>query len=143
VRENKRLSPTETGILVNDLITEHFANIVNVEFTAHMEEDLDKIASGNEEWVNTIREFYTPFAIQVEEAEQKMPEMKTGPEPIGRLCPECGKELVIRWGRYGKLFRSVPDCRHTEAWRRNWRFAPRRWGYRRTEDLKGRIFYGC
>jgi DNA topoisomerase-1 len=147
VRESKRLSPTETGLLVNDLITEHFANIVNVEFTAHMEEDLDKIASGNEEWVDTIREFYTPFAIQVEEAEQKMPEMKTGPEPIGRLCPECGKELVIRWGRYGKFIScsGFPDCRHTEAWlQKTGVTCPKDGGdvvERKTR--KGRIFYGC
>jgi DNA topoisomerase-1 len=147
MRENKRLSPTDTGVLVNDLITEHFANIVNVEFTAQMEEDLDKIASGNEEWVNTIREFYTPFALQVEEAEQKMPEMKTGPEPIGRLCPECAKDLVIRWGRYGKFIScsGFPDCRHTEAWlEKTGVTCPKDGGEiveRKTR--KGRIFYGC
>jgi DNA topoisomerase I len=71
VRDGKRLSPTETGILVNDLITEHFPEIVDLGFTANMEEDLDRIASGEEQWVQVIREFYTPFAQQVEKAEAR------------------------------------------------------------------------
>ena len=146
-RENKRLTPTETGILVNDLITEHFPNIVDVEFTAHMEEDLDKIASGDEKWVESIRRFYTPFAEQVKRAETEMPEMNMGPEPIGRACPECGKELVIRWGRYGKFIScsGFPDCRHTEAWLEKIGVnCPKDGGdivIRKTR--KGRIFYGC
>jgi len=147
VRENKRLTPTETGLLVNDLITEHFPNIVDVEFTAHMEEDLDKIASGDEQWVESIRRFYTPFAEQVKKADAEMPEMKTGPEPIGRACPECGKELVIRWGRYGKFIScsGFPDCRHTEAWLEKIGVkCPKDGGdvvIRKTR--KGRVFYGC
>lgn len=147
LRENKRLTPTETGILVNDLITEYFPNIVDVEFTARMEEDLDKIAAGDEQWVESIRRFYTPFAEQVTRAEANMPEMKTGPEPIGRACPECGKELVIRWGRYGKFIScsGFPDCRHTEAWLEKIGVAcPKDGGevvIRKTR--KGRVFYGC
>jgi len=147
IRDNKRLSPTETGVLVNDLISEHFPNIVDVEFTARMEEDLDKIASGDEKWVNSIRRFYTPFAEQVIRAEAEMPEMKTGPEPIGRACPECGKELVIRWGRYGKFIScsGFPDCRHTEALLEKIGVkCPKDGGdivIRKTR--KGRIFYAC
>jgi DNA topoisomerase-1 len=133
--------------LVNDLITEHFPNIVDVEFTARMEEDLDKIASGDEEWVTSIRRFYTPFAQQVTRAEAEMPEMKQGPEPIGRPCPDCGKELVIRWGRYGKFIScsGFPDCRHTEALLEEIGVkCPKDGGeivIRKTR--KGRIFYGC
>ncbi len=147
LRENKRLSPTETGILVNDLITEHFPNIVNTDFTAHMEEDLDKIAAGEAEWVEKIREFYQPFAVQVAKAEELIPENKSGPEPIGRACPECGKDLVIRWGRYGKFIScsGFPDCRHTEAWLEKIGVAcPKDGGdivERKTR--KNRIFYGC
>jgi DNA topoisomerase I len=147
IRDNKRLSPTETGVLVNDLISEHFPNIVDVEFTARMEEDLDKIASGDEKWVTSIRRFYAPFAEQVIRAEAEMPEMKTGPEPIGRACPECGKELVIRWGRYGKFIScsGFPDCRHTEALLEKIGVkCPKDGGdivIRKTR--KGRIFYGC
>jgi DNA topoisomerase-1 len=147
LRENKRLTPTETGLLVNDLISEHFPNIVDVEFTARMEEDLDKIAAGDEKWVESIRRFYTPFAAQVTLAEANMPEMKTGPEPIGRDCPECGKELVIRWGRYGKFIScsGFPDCRHTEAWlEKIGVICPKDAGdivIRKTR--KGRVFYAC
>ncbi|HEX9091301.1 MAG TPA: type I DNA topoisomerase, partial [Anaerolineales bacterium] len=147
LREGKRLSPTETGILVNDLITEHFPEVVDVGFTAKMEEDLDLIAEGKREWVDSIREFYGPFAEQVARAEENMPEMNMGPEPIGRQCPECGKELVIRWGRYGKFIScsGFPDCRHTEAWLEKIGVqCPKDHGdivARKTR--KGRTFYGC
>ncbi len=147
LRESKRLSPTETGLLVNDLISQHFPNIVDANFTAHMEEDLDKIANGEEKWAEAIRRFYTPFAEQLQRAEAEMPEMKTGPEPIGRLCPDCGKELVIRWGRFGKFIScsGFPDCRHTEALLQKIGVScPKDNGdivERKTR--KGRIFYGC
>jgi DNA topoisomerase-1 len=147
VREAKRLTPTETGILVNDLITEHFPGVVDYGFTAKMEEDLDRIAAGERDWVESMREFYGPFAEQVARAEKEMPEMKTGPEPIGRACPDCGHELVIRWGRYGKFIScsSFPDCRHTEAWlEKIGVLCPKDQGdivERKTR--KGRMFYGC
>jgi DNA topoisomerase-1 len=147
VREAKRLTPTETGILVNDLITEHFPGVVDYGFTAKMEEDLDRIAAGERDWVESMTEFYGPFAEQVALAEKEMPEMKTGPEPIGRACPDCGHELVIRWGRYGKFIScsSFPDCRHTEAWlEKIGVLCPKDQGdivERKTR--KGRMFYGC
>ncbi len=147
LREGRKLSPTETGILVNDLITEHFPGVVDYGFTAKMEEDLDLIAEGQRDWVASIREFYTPFAEQVAKAEKDMPELNMGPEPIGRMCPECGKELVIRWGRYGKFIScsGFPDCRHTEAWLEKIGVqCPKDGGeivVRKTR--KGRTFYGC
>lgn len=145
-RDGKRLIPTETGILVNDLLIENFPEILDVGFTAAMEENLDKIAAGNLEWVDVIREFYQPFAVQVEEAEQRIPEMKEL-ERIGRICPLCGGELVIRWGRYGKFIscNNFPDCRHTEAWlEKIGVLCPKDQGEiveRKTR--KGRYFYGC
>ncbi len=147
LRDGKRLTPTETGILVNDLITEHFPEVVDLGFTAKMEEDLDLIAEGKRKWVKSIREFYGPFAEQVAKAEKNMPEMNMGPEPIGRLCPECGHELVIRWGRYGKFIScsAFPACRHTEAWLEKIGVnCPKDGGdivERKTR--KGRMFYGC
>ena len=146
-RDQKRLFPTETGILVNDMISEHFPNIVDLGFTARMEEDLDRIAAGGQSWVETMRTFYGPFAEQVKLAEERMPENKTGPEPIGRQCPDCGKELVIRWGRYGKFIACMgfPDCRHTEAWLEKIGVkCPKDGGEivsRKTR--KGRTFFGC
>lgn len=147
VRDNKRLIPTETGILVHDLISQHFPNIVDLEFTARMEEDLDRIASGEMPWTEPIRTFYYPFSLQVQQADAAIPEMKTGPEPIGRKCPECGNELVIRWGRYGKFIScsNFPDCRYTEAWLEKIGVkCPKDQGEiveRKTR--KGRVFYGC
>jgi DNA topoisomerase I len=147
VRDGKRLMPTETGVLVNDLLVAHFPEIVDLNFTANMEEDLDKIAEGDEEWIDVIREFYEPFSVTVEKAEAEMPELNMGPEPIGRECPRCGKELVIRWGRYGKFIScsGFPDCRHTEAWLEKIGVTcPKDSGEiveRKTR--KGRIFYGC
>jgi DNA topoisomerase-1 len=147
VREDRRLIPTETGILVNDLMLEYFPEIVDYNFTARMEEDLDKIAAGEAKWVKVMDEFYGPFAKTVEKAQVDMPVVKSGPEPIGRECPECGKELVIRYGRYGKFIScsGFPDCRHTEPWLEKIGVTcPKDGGdivERKTR--KGRIFYGC
>jgi DNA topoisomerase-1 len=147
VRDGRRLVPTEVGLIVNDLLTEHFPNIVDVNFTAHMEEDLDLVASGEREWVEVVREFYAPFAEQLEQAQEKMPEVKAEPELVGRACPECGNELVIRWGRFGKFIScsNFPDCRHTEPWLEKIGVqCPLDGGElveRRTR--RGRVFYGC
>ncbi len=147
IRDNKRLVPTETGILVNDLISQHFPEIVDYGFTAHMEEDLDRIAAGEQQWVDVIREFYTPFAELVANAEKAIPEMKAELEPIGRACPECGKDLVIRYGRYGKFIScsGFPECRYTEAWLEKVGVTcPKCQGEvveRKTR--RNRVFYGC
>lgn len=146
-RVDRRLIPTETGILVNDLMVQYFPDIIDTGFTARMEEDLDKVAGGNADWVKVVQEFYTPFAVTVAKAQAEMPVTKTGPEPIGRACPECGKELVIRYGRYGKFIScsGFPDCRHTEAWLEKIGVTcPKDGGEvvsRKTR--KGRIFFGC
>lgn len=147
VREGRSLSPTETGVIVNDLLIEHFPDILDLGFTARMEEDLDRIATGDERWVAVIDEFYGPFSKDLERAEALMPEVKSDPEPIGRACPECGRDLVVRWGRYGKFIScsGFPDCRHTEAWLEKIGVAcPKDGGdivERKTR--KGRNFYGC
>jgi DNA topoisomerase-1 len=146
-RIEKRLVPTETGILVNDLMMQYFSEIVSLDFTVRMEEDLDKISEGKAEWETVMSTFYTPFAVTVAKAQAEMPVTKTGPEPIGRACPECGKELVIRYGRYGKFIScsGFPECRHTEAWLQKIGIeCPKDHGdivERKTR--KGRTFFGC
>lgn len=146
-RENRRLFPTETGLVVNDLITEHFPNIVDTGFTASMEEDLDSIASGQQSWVDIVSYFYFPFAEQVAKAEEMMPEVKTDPEPIGRACPESGHDLVLRWGRYGKFIScsNFPECRYTEPWLEKIGVKCPQDGGELVErkTRKGRTFYGC
>ncbi|HEY9076915.1 MAG TPA: type I DNA topoisomerase [Anaerolineaceae bacterium] len=147
IREAKKLIPTETGILVNDLVVAHFPDIVDLNFTANMEQDLDQIANGNSRWVEVIKGFYTTFAPEVERAKAEMPESKAELEKIGKVCPECGQELVIRWGRYGKFVScsGFPACRHTEAYLQKIGVTcPDDGGdivERKTR--KGRVFYGC
>jgi DNA topoisomerase-1 len=146
-RVDKRLIPTDTGIQVTDLMTQYFPEVVDLNFTAHMEEDLDKIADGDMTWTDAIREFYTPFAEDVKKAQAEMPVTKSGPEPIGRNCPECGKELVIRYGRFGKFIScsGFPECRYTEPWlEKIGVLCPTDHGElveRKTR--KGRTFFGC
>ncbi|MFH1635745.1 MAG: type I DNA topoisomerase [Chloroflexota bacterium] len=147
VREGRLLIPTETGFVVNDLVTAHFPNIVDVSFTANMEKDLDRVASGQQSWVDIVSEFYGPFAKQLERAQAEMPEVKTAPEPIGRACPDCGNDLIIRWGRHGKFIgcSNFPACRHTEPLLEKIGVkCPTDGGelvQRKTR--KGRTFYGC
>ncbi len=147
VRVDKRLEPTETGILVNDMMVNYFSEIVDLGFTAAMESDLDKVAEGHADWVQVISDFYQPFELKVQNAQSDMPVSKSGPEPIGRPCPKCGKELVIRFGRYGKFIScsSFPECRHTEPWLEKIGVeCPRDHGdivERKTK--KGRMFFGC
>jgi DNA topoisomerase-1 len=146
-RENKRLFPTETGILVNDLLVEHFPDVIEVGFTARMEADLDRVASGDEDWGNVIKSFYGPFEEDVKAAEEKIPEMKVELEPIGRACPRCGHDLVIRWGRYGKFIScsNFPECRHTEPFLEKIGVTCPLDGGEVVErkTRKGRTFYGC
>ncbi len=147
VREDKRLAPTETGILVNDLMMKYFPEIIDYNFTARMEEDLDKIADGEAEWVKVMQEFYGPFSKKVEKAQKDMPVVKSGPEPIGRDCPKCGKELVIRYGRYGKFIScsGFPECRYTEPWLEKIGVTCPQDGGDLVErkTRKGRTFFGC
>ncbi len=146
-RQNRSLIPTEIGEIVNDLLVDHFPNIVDLGFTARMEEELDEIASGNREWVEVVRKFYEPFSEQLRIAEELMPEVKAEPEEIGRPCPECGNALVLRHGRFGKFVgcSNFPECRYTEPWlEKIGVHCPQCGGdlvERRTR--KGRIFYGC
>ncbi len=147
VRDAKRLLPTEVGVVVNDLLVEHFPEIVDVNFTANMENDLDRIADGQREWVPVLHEFYEPFKAEVEWARENVPNVELGNEEIGRACPECGKPLIIRWGRFGKFIgcSDFPTCRYTEPWLE-------KIGVTCPEDggdlverktRKGRTFYGC
>ncbi len=114
-RVERKLIPTPIGLIVNDLLAEYFPGVVNVEFTAGMEEKLDAIAAGEQAWVPMLREFYGPFAASVEEARDKMPTVELKPEPTGELCPECGKPLVVKFGRRGKFIgcSGWPACRYS------------------------------
>ena len=147
VRVDKRLEPTETGILVNDMMLQYFPEIVDLNFTATMESDLDKISIGEADWVQVMSDFYKPFADKVQKAQDEMPVAKSGPEPVGRPCPTCGKDLVIRYGRYGKFIScsGFPECRYTEPWLEKIGVeCPKDHGeLAERKTRKGRVFYGC
>ena len=128
-------------------MVEYFSDVVNVNFTAEMESDLDQIANGKMEWVDTIRTFYDTFEPQLKHAQKEMPEQKAELEKIGKICPECGQELVIRWGRYGKFVScsGFPACRHTEAFLEKIGVACPKDGGEIVlrKSRRGRVFYGC
>ena len=146
-RDGKRLIPTDTGFTVNDLLVEYFPDVLGVNFTAHMEEDLDEIASGEREWRKVIADFYQSFEPQLKRAQEEMPETKMEPEKIGKACPQCGSDLVIKWGRFGKFIScsDYPNCKYTEPYlEKIGVLCPKDGGeivIRKTR--KGRIFYGC
>ncbi|WP_368644760.1 type I DNA topoisomerase [Alkalibacterium putridalgicola] len=113
---NKRFEPTELGTIVNTIIGEFFPNIVDVNFTADMEKDLDAVEEGTKEWVEVIDQFYKPFKEEVTTAEKELEEVEIEDEPAGFDCEKCGSPMVIKMGRYGKFYAcsNFPDCRNTK-----------------------------
>lgn len=114
--ENKRFVPTELGEVVQKLMMEFFPNILDVEFTAEMEKDLDSIEEGKIKWVKIIDEFYKDFEKQLEIAEKEMEQVEIKDEPAGEDCDQCGHPMVFKMGRYGKFIAcsNFPDCRNTK-----------------------------
>jgi len=112
----RRFQPTQIGEVVTDLLVENFPEIVDYEFTAQMEANLDSVAEGHEDWVRVLTDFYTPFAKSLSEKLETV-QKKDLTEATDKVCPECGKPMVIRPGRFGKFLACTgfPDCRHTEA----------------------------
>jgi DNA topoisomerase-1 len=113
-RERRTLFPTELGMTVTDKLIPYFADIMNVEFTAAMEDNLDKVEEGEREWVATVREFYEPFKRDLARANREMENEKKG-TPTGETCPECGADLIKRRGRFGPFIAcsTYPKCRYT------------------------------
>ncbi len=145
-RVDKKLIPTALGFTVNDLLVEFFPGVVNVHFTAEMEEKLDEIATGEQAWVPMLHEFYGPFAQTVEVAREKMPRIEFKPEPTGELCPQCGEPLLIRHGRYGKFIgcSGWPKCRYTTPIPVPGVTCPACGGaVVKKRVRRGRVFYGC
>lgn len=114
--ENKRFVPTELGQIVHELMMEFFPEILDVEFTAKMEHDLDDIEEGKVNWVKIIDEFYHDFSKNVKKAENEMEKVEIKDEYAGVKCEKCGSEMVYKMGRYGKFLAcsNFPDCRNTK-----------------------------
>jgi DNA topoisomerase-1 len=143
----KRLYPTELGNIVNDLLIDYFPDIINVQFTAQMEQDLDDIAAGGRAWPQVLGDFFAPFSVAVHHAEEHMPEVSIADQPTGEICDKCGSPMVLKFGRYGKFeaCSNFPDCRNAKPHLVKLGIAcPNNGGElveRRTK--KGRVFYGC
>lgn len=114
--DNKRFIPTELGIVVLELVEEFFPEIIDVDFTAKMEGDLDAIEEGKTEWVTIIDDFYKGFEKRLETAEEEMEKVEIRDEPAGIDCEKCGHEMVYKMGRYGKFLAcsNFPECRNTK-----------------------------
>ncbi|MBI2218487.1 MAG: type I DNA topoisomerase [Candidatus Rokubacteria bacterium] len=114
-RERRTLFPTQLGIEVTDKLLPFFPEIMDVEFTAQMEDHLDKVEEGERNWVETVREFYDPFTTDLKRAHAEMVDHKVGVD-TGEVCPECGSPLLERWGRFGKFMAcsTYPECRYTK-----------------------------
>jgi len=146
-RVEKRLRPTELGRLVNDLLVENFGDVVDVDFTANMEEKLDEIASGERPWVPVVREFYEPFHATLEKAGESIERVKIEPEPTDEVCEKCGRPMVIRMGRYGKFIgcSGFPECRNAKPLLTKVGVACPECGAELVErrTRQHRTFYGC
>jgi DNA topoisomerase I len=113
--KERKFYPTDLGRLVSDLLIEHFPDVMDVEFTAAMENLLDQVEEGKRPWVGVLRDFYEPFEQHLQAASQRMPSVKNMVEPTTEICEKCGKPMVIRLGRYGKFLACTgyPECKAT------------------------------
>jgi len=118
--ENK-FRPTELGVLVSNLLVSHFPVVMDVAFTAKMEEELDKIEEGQMPWVSAVRDFYTPFSESLEKAQAEMKDFKAEQVPTDIVCEKCGKPMIVKWGRNGQFLAcsGYPDCKTTKPFIRN------------------------
>ncbi len=116
-----RFQPTELGDLVNELLVTHFPDVLNVEFTAQMERELDEIEEGDKRWVDAVRDFYEPFTKRLEKAQHEMRDIKREEIPTDITCDRCGQPMVIRWGRNGRFLActAYPECRNTKEFQEN------------------------
>lgn len=149
-KKQGRLTPTETGRIVNDLLVSYFPDVMDYQFTARMEEQLDEVSEGSVEWRPMLGDFYAPFETRLRYAKETITPIEQV-EYIGRECPLCGKPLVIRYGRFGKFIgcSDYPTCRHTEPWLDRMGIECPVCGkdhhgeITRRQTRRGRTFYGC
>ena len=143
--EDKRFVPTELGFEVSDKLEEAFSNIINVEYTASMENDLDKIAEGKAVWYKVLDDFYKDFEPTVEDALKKLPKKEA--QKTGEVCPNCGSDLVIRKGRFGEFTAcsNYPKCKYIKTEEPEEIAKCPNCGGKIIEkkSKRGKVFYGC
>ena len=147
--EKKRLKITEVGIAVNDLLSKHFEKIVDTNFTAKMEEDLDEIAHGKKEWKSVIKNFYVPFEKNLKIKQKEVPHKKEKHKETNKMCPECNSPIIIKLGRYGEFYAcsNWPKCKYTKPLKEDGfkMTCPKckKGNLTRKRTKRGKIFYGC
>ena len=150
--EDKRLNPTKLGRLVNNFLVKYFPTLINVGFTAEMEQELDQVESGDIEWKKLMADFWHEFKPAVDEVAAHGESMRPEPELIGEQCPECGRDLVIKRGRFGEFIACTgyPECRYTRKIVKGTGIKCPKCGegelIRRKATkgkMAGRFFYGC
>ncbi len=155
--EQRRFQPTEIGELVSKILVEHFPKIVDIQFTAQMEEELDEIAQSKQKWQKVIGDFYWPFAENLEKKYQEVKKQKPTEEKTEEVCEKCGKSMVVRFGKFGKFLAcsGFPECKNTkslnyaeqgaEQTRNSFGLCPKcqEGTVVRRRTKKGRFFYGC
>ncbi len=146
-RADRRFVPTEIGFLVCDLLLAHFPEIMDYGFTARMEEELDEIAAGERPWVPVLRDFWGPFSRTLQQARQQMPPAVIPDQPTGEVCPQCGRPLILKLGRFGRFYgcTGFPQCRYTKGFSSQIGIQCPQCGGEIVERTtrKKRTFYGC
>lgn len=141
------LIPTELGFVVNDMLAKYFSGIVNAEFTSNLENELDKIANENLDWVKVVRDFYTPFEKDLENATELIEKVKLPDEETGDICPKCGKNIIVKTGRFGKFLAcsGFPECKYTSSFQIKTGAKCPECGSALIgkRSKKKRLFYGC
>ncbi len=147
LRDKKMFVPGELGYVTTDLMREHFDSLINVEFTADMEEKLDRIEEGNEDWVQILRDFYGPFAETLEKADAAIGKVSLSEEVSDEICEKCGRNMVYKMGRFGKFLAcpGFPECRNAKPIINDIGLPCPKCGGKVIErrSKKGRIFYAC
>jgi DNA topoisomerase-1 len=147
--EKKYFRPTEIGTVVNDLLINHFPKIVDINFTAEMEEGLDEIAEGKRKWIPVIREFYESFEENLQKKYQEVSKKDVTEKPTEKICPKCGAQLLIRLGKFGEFYACsrFPKCKYTESLKENTLGIKcpkcKKGEIVEKRTKKGKIFYGC
>ena len=145
-KENGKLCPDEIGLVVNDILAQHFPKIVDLDFTAQLEEELDEIARGEKGWVPVLKDFYTPFEETLSQAADRIERVNLA-KPTEEICPDCGRPMVLKTGRFGKFLScsGYPDCKKAMTFVVKTGVSCPQCGKELIERTtkKRRVFYGC